>query len=314
MKLRNTMAKLLLLCIAAVASVSCDEEIEFNGEYSGEKIVLFSSVNPDSELMEVILGRSRFFLSAEKEYGPRRLSGASVKVQTPEGNVLLHEVEGEPGRYTAPLQLREGEQVSISASFEGLDEVSSTIRVPYRPDFEIVSRYEKVVEQGDRYRRVEKHFRIRIKDNPDRKEYYRFRIHSTEGSNYIASLFTMTSDVAFIDSDNLENVIERGNVSDLLYDESVLGGGDRIIDFWTTDYQTILSETGSGDEQYLSSLGTLCFSIYSYSEDLFRYLMSLKAYSELNGFGEIFGEPVCIHSNIENGIGCFGAISVRTLY
>ena len=114
----------------------------------------------------------------------------------------------------------------------------------------------------------------------------------------------------------------------MVIDEGMLGSGERILDFWVEDFQRssslIYGEDGSGDgasaespssgeEEFISNLGSLSITVTGYSEDLYRYIKSLEAYSEFGGFNEIFGEPVCIHNNIENGIGCFGAIARRTL-
>ena len=63
--MRKRMTKLLgfiLAVLAAAAFISCEEEIPFNGKYSGEKLVLFSTVNPDSGRIAVSVSSSRFFL------------------------------------------------------------------------------------------------------------------------------------------------------------------------------------------------------------------------------------------------------------
>lgn len=333
MKIQNMAASLLALFIAATAAVSCEEEIEFNGKYSGEKLVIYSTVNPDSSRIAVTVGASNFFLSKDDGYNRRRISGASVTVQTPARTLQLAEVEGNPGMYAGWLEVREGEEVGIHASYGGFPDVRSRIEVPCKPDFEIVSRYSKVLEQQESFRTVARHFKIKIKDHPERKEYYRFRIFSTDEYGIMSDCQTFSSDVAFLDSDNLEDILEGNTeikVDWMVVDEGMLGSGDRIIDFWVEDYQMASSliytgENGpggnevipeandGGEEEFISSLGALSISVSSYSEDLYKYIKSLEAYSNMNGLNEVFGEPVCIHNNIVDGIGCFGGIASLTL-
>ncbi|MGN1215897.1 MAG: DUF4249 family protein [Candidatus Cryptobacteroides sp.] len=333
MKIQNMAASLLALFIASAAAVSCEEEIEFNGKYSGEKLVVFSTVNPDSARIAVTVGGSKFFLAKDDGYDRRRLSGASVTVQTRDRTMQLTEVDGNPGMYAGWLEVREGEEVSVSASYGGFPVVRSRTEVPCRPDFEIVSRYSKVLEQQEAFRTVARHFKIKVKDHPERKEYYQFRIYSTDEYGVVSDCRTLTSDVAFLDSDNIEDMLEGNNeisVERMVVDEGMLGSGDRIIDFWVEDYQVASSLIYTGDnppggnevipeaiggdeEEFISNLGTLSISVSSYSEDLYKYVKSLEAYWNMNGLSEVFGEPVCIHNNIVDGIGCFGGIASRTL-
>ena len=72
------MTKLLgviLAVLAAAAFISCEEEIPFNGKYSGEKLVLFSTVYPDSGRIAVSVSSSRFFLVRNQDYQGRMVSG-----------------------------------------------------------------------------------------------------------------------------------------------------------------------------------------------------------------------------------------------
>ena len=82
--MRKRMTKLLgfiLAVLAAAAFISCEEEIPFNGKYSGEKLVLFSTVNPDSGRIAVSVSSSRFFLDKDQNYQGRMVSGAIVTVR-----------------------------------------------------------------------------------------------------------------------------------------------------------------------------------------------------------------------------------------
>ena len=86
--MRKRMTKLLgfiLAVLAAAAFISCEEEIPFNGKYSGEKLVLFSTVNPDSGRIAVSVSSSRFFLDKYQNYQGRMVSGAIVTVKTDNG-------------------------------------------------------------------------------------------------------------------------------------------------------------------------------------------------------------------------------------
>lgn len=314
------MLSAVLMCMTLL-SVSCEEVIEFNGDYSGEKMVLYSCVNPDAGSVMVSLSRSKFFLSREEGYLDRPLSGADVKMTVGGKQLVLKESPDRRGLYIADADVREGDAVSVEASCAGLASVSSETVVPKSADFEILSTYSKIVERNAYVQIVEKHFRVRLKDDPSKRDFYRFYIVHRDEEGEMESETALTSDVIFrktSDMDLIEGALDGETCWRVegIWDDSIFSGEDLILDFWAEDVMF------NGDEMYMyGSRDVSDVNYHSYysdwgigidtvSEDVYKYESSLEDYdSTMGGLASVFGEPVCIHSNISGGIGCFGAIS-----
>lgn len=334
--------KRLFIALAVLASAislsSCEEIIEFNGKYDGEKLVLFSCANPDASVFTVSLSRSRFFLDDSQDERPYDITGGKVTLTVDGKTVNMTEDSRMPGTFRTDLVPKVGSRVLLNATADGLAPVSAETVVPARVRFTVVPEEPKVVDDSEWGIRVERHFRITIHDEADERNYYRFSVvkdgsddpyytpgkddEAQGGSMLYIPTYLMTNDVAFMrsgDFDAVVDVIEGESVYFIsgLYDDSFFNGRDYTFDAWIEDYIWKYEPSYGGgheseepreiDPYDISGWG---IEVDSVSEDLYRYQSSRDDYRNYDaGLGSIFGEPVSIHNNIRGGIGCLGALT-----
>lgn len=330
------MKRLMIAALAAASMISlssCEEVIEFNDKYDGEKLVLFSCANPDASQFSVSLSKSRFFLDDSQTERPYDITGGKVTLTCDGKTVELAEDPRLPGTFRADFVPKVGSRIVLNAMAGGLSPVSAETVVPDRVRCEIVPAEPKVTDDFDYGIKVERHFKITIHDDGSRRDYYRLSVvkdgaddpyYDKEGDDdytlYVPT-YLMTKDVAFMksgDMNALVDIIEGETVYFIegLYDDSFFNGKDYTFDAWIEDfmwrydpaYGTMQQEEPREIDPYdMTGWG---IEVDAISEDLYKYQCSRDDYRNNDGgVGAIFGEPVSIHNNIKGGIGCFGAIT-----
>lgn len=318
-----------ILIIAAIALLfsSCEKEIKFNGHYSGEKLVLFSNVNTGSDQLTLRLYKSRFFLSEAEEPLGTTKSGAEVSAEINGRSFTLTEDPENRGNYIMPYKAQPGDEVSIRAHLDGFADVTSSTVVPQKPDFEILSCRTEAVKDFFGARNII--FRILIHDDGSSHDYYKLNIiRNVPDVGFFRTGSLYSNDVIFSEAgnmnlDGLEDILggdSETRISGLLDDGSI-NGQDYICEIYCRAfYEGILYDdmdiTYNPDEieNWEPDLSQYAVEIDALSGDLYKYEVSRRAAWDSGELTEIFGEPVVIHNNIKDGIGCFGAITPRTIY
>lgn len=321
------MKRIFSAAIAAASVIllsSCKEIIDFNGKYDGEKLVLFSCVNPDASQLTVSLSKSRFFLDDSQDPNPFDLRGGTVTMTMDGKTVTLVENPDKAGTFYTDIVPAVGGRVVLNASAPGLAPVTCEAVVPERVKCEVVHVDTKVLAESDWKVTVEHHVRITIHDDGSRRDYYRFSAVRKETSSDAAvytSASLMTNDVAFVSPDGMSSAVgiidseeKAGNI-DGVYDDSFFNGRDYTFEVWFEDSVWKYDQYygGHSDEPVdydINDLSGWGIEVDALSEDLYRYLRSREDYIKSDeGLISFFVEPVGIHNNIKGGIGCFGAIS-----
>lgn len=328
------MKRILCAAFAAVSVIflpSCKEIIDFNGDYDGEKLVLFSCANPDASQFTVSLSKSRFFLDDSQDLHPYDLKGGSVTLTLDGKTVTLAEDPDKAGTFHTEIVPEVGARVVLEASAPGLAPVSCEAVVPERVRCDVVSVDTKVLGETEWGISVERHVMITIHDDVSRRDYYRFiavrkpkvqdsSVEGNEGASYSkkeisSSVFLKTNDVAFMQSVTGSVVRDTARVIDGVYDDSFFNGMDYTFEAWFEDYVSKYREYFGGHSDEPVEYGINDFSgwgieVDALSEDLYKYQRSRDDYRKsYEGLISFFTEPVSIHNNIKGGIGCFGAIS-----
>lgn len=317
----------LLLC-------SCEKEIEFKGKYDGSKIVLYSVVNPMDTLKVRVL-RSYFILrtSDGSESVFDGLSEAKVTALVNGTEIPLTEVDA--GFFNSEFVPKPGDEVTIKASREGYKSVTATTVVPEPADFSVEKAVfeEKPIEDEywrERRREWTVRLRIRINDVPGERNYYRLKIYEQD-REYQQSLFAMTQDVIFMSQtdefETIEGMIDGDTWVYLpeLIDDSMFEDRSYAFDVWFEvgrykQWEEIYSDSGieyEESEEPIPDLDPADFwvEVDALSPDLYFYSTSLEDYEASDyGFASFFGEKVSIHNNVQNGIGCVGAITPGIIY
>lgn len=290
----------LVLALAA----SCEKVIEFNGEYGGEKIVMYSNINPAEPSVKVSLYKSKFFLS--RDYSSSIYDGLKDAAVTGTVNgtplAFVKDPSDKDGVFTAPCELKAGDEIAIEASHPTLKNVSARTVVPRKADFTVDKwSYDEETSQM--------HITLTIHDDPSTTDYYRIavlrQIKFASGSYESVSeepIEAYSNDMMFMDMNGLSilsSILGEDVASaDTVFEDVMLGSDTRTIDIW------IFGMPGS----FLSPTSGIKVEVQSYSPELFKYAKSLESASgsDMTGF---FNEGVSIFNNIEGGIGCVAAIN-----
>lgn len=320
------MGKLKSLAIALLLAgslCSCEKDIEFIGQFDGEKMVMFSCASAGKPL-EVILSKSTFILSTDESDPALAVKDAMVTGRAGGRTIEFGTDPDFPGRYFSSYEPAEGETVELFASCLGFESVSSVATVPSKPSFSID--HAEIIDVDDSYHRAK--VRVTIHDAAGVHNCYRLKLSRELTFDYgsrqdiiMDLLYPVSRDPMFVDSQDEVGMFAGAIDADDPYvpdyfDDGFIDGLDYTFEmsFEYYDYDDIYYYSWDEERHGETSDGTMTYrfmlELSNVSEDLYKYALSLDAY---NGFDaeilSLMGEAVCVHSNIEGGIGCFGAMN-----
>jgi hypothetical protein len=339
--MKNILLTVLSVLFIVLLLSSCEKEIKFNGRYDGEKLVLYSCVNPDTEVSATVY-HSSFFLSRNEFSSNEPVTDAKVIAEI-DGKEYPMTYSQEEEKYECKGRPSVGSKVIVKASREGYKPVQGEVVVPKRPNvsFTIGAIEPEYLENG-KVKLYKVHLMISIEGAEQDINYLRLNAYrktmlsfledydsesstSMEADETWQSESLMTKDIAFFATD-AESVFDNFGdkdtyalIPDYFDDGKIIKG--RAIDAWMTVYpmvDSIYGDDGSAindsDEKKMEfDISDFKITLESLSQDLFRFLKSKDAYfSNEEGLGSIFSEPVAISNNIQNGIGCVGAVASTT--
>ena len=305
----KTIIRIISFTLGLLVFVSCEKEIEFNGEISSPMIVVNSYVSPDSAIY-AHLTKSKFFLSSKE--GFEYIDNADVSVFV---NRIFREKLNftANGLYTGNLKPLIGDTIQLIVEVEGYEQVESTTIVQSRAN--VLSVDTTLVKYTDTYNSGEViYFNLKIKDQADEKNYYRLtaKIRNEiliEDSLFVDEYFTNFALEGFdSQSGSIIDLFENSmNTKDHhLITDDLFNGKELVFKISTGFYRRVVPEqdepkdiaTNDNNEYIILNLQTI-------SKDMYLYLKSKESAEQvLNNF---FTEPVQIYNNINNGIGIFGS-------
>lgn len=319
---------IITIIIIALAFVSCEKEIEFNGEMSKPLLVVNGFITPDS-VIKVQVSKSRFFLSKAESTFPR-VTDAKVSLYI--NNSLLETIQHtENGMYVSTIKPLPGDVVKIVVEKSGETTVQTQTTVPQKVYIEKIDTLNTKIYKNLVYSSTngvsstyetgivttEANVLMRFADNINEKNYYRIAMRSIEyygdsiayKTNYISS-----DDIVF--GSNNTNPIEGGSSYSRYHEfsDDIFNGKlyDLKISISRREYinpeEKPKSEYKNPYEIENPDKIEYFVQLHSISRDYFFYLRSLSKNSDAMPF---FTEPVQIHSNVENGIGIFGSYSIH---
>ena len=324
-KKRNTAIALLL----AAAFCSCEKDIEYIGQYDGEKLVMFSCASAGMPL-EVKLSKSAFILSTDSSNPDDAVRDARVSGRCGGKTIEFEADPSNPGRYVSSYEPEAGETVELFAGCPGFADVSGSASVPSAPSFRIDQ--VKVINDDEYYRRVV--VRLTVNDAAGLRNYYRLKISTEthaacegEEMEYSREVALTSTDPLFANTqDEVEvfaGAIEGEYEVPDYFDDGFFDGKDYTFEVTFYDYSKydyLLYEwyydTFGYDaavpleEADIELSSSFVVELSNVSDGLFKYARSLEAYHGVAAeVMALFGEPVSVYSNIDGGIGCFGAMN-----
>jgi hypothetical protein len=315
----KTILKYILLFSIFGFLVSCEKEIEFDGDIVEPLVVVNSFLSTDS-VVKAHISKSKFFLSNKTFFDSITNATVSIFVNGTLKENLTHR---QFGLYQGTYIPKQGDSVRMVVKvpqYEG-DVVSSTLiqnkstilSVDTSLTFKFLDSvyYEKDVVGHIYYYDCD--IRLRIRDNANETNFYRLvakkRYQAMPG-------FSDWNQEYFISFklEGFEN--QSGNLVDFLSDsenwqdehlipDEMFNGKELLLKF-RTDFSTIKLKPGYENLDFLREGNeSIKINLQTISKDLYLYLKSRRASENMaDGF---FAEPVQIFNNIRNGLGILGA-------
>ena len=316
----KTKIKTIFFTLSLLLFVSCEKDIEFNGEISEPMIVLNSYISPDSTIY-AHLTKSKFFLSNMQGFDLVNNAEVSVYVNRTFREKLNFTKDG---MYRGSFKPIAGDTVRLLVKVTGHDDVESTAIV--QPRSNILATEVKMVEKyrdeytidgevSAYYLSGNCEFNFKIRDNANEQNYYRLVAKKRNQSVYNNDTITYEYYISFSlegfdsQSGDLIGLFDDGenrNIQHLITDE-MFNGKEFVLKF-ATDYAYLEVVPGYEEYYYYKNSGateSVIINLQAITKDMYLYLKSKEsAEGILAGF---FTEPVQIYNNITNGIGIFGA-------
>lgn len=152
----------------------------------------------------------------------------------------------------------------------------------------------------------EKHYRVRFSFNDAPEDnFYRLRLRNPnayyDGFDYFES-----NDASIISSAGVQSDGATFYGDEALFDDEMFNGTEKEISIDFFDYKYSWFEEEGVEVQFILELTSV-------SESYFTYIRSLRAHYDNQDQFIFAGEPVQVFTNIENGLGVLGSMSVDTM-
>jgi len=314
------MKKIIIAFLFTILFISCDNEkiIYIDDDLSiAPRIVLNSVLNTESDTSYFYLTKSRPIFGSKTETEQVNKSGYPM-IDNAELHLIINNKQYTAGyskkdsAYILPGRLQIGDHVLAKVIYEDKEIKSETV-VPASP--EVISL------DTSRIQRVEDSsiidyvmFNIKIKDNPETKDFYRLSIKwdlydldcGTEYDHpdyyyyyYYGNYYT--NDPLLMNANN--NIYDDWSYRQYMdgypvFRDVTFSGKEKTLTFYLRHY-TLYAEHFSENQNIKNRIRIF---IETTSEDLYKYYASFK-----NMDASDVSETHLVHSNIEGGRGIFGA-------
>ncbi len=295
---------------------ACEKNVDIDIEEIDPMIVLNGVLKADSTV-EIYLSRTRHILDNRDI---TNISDASVEISDDAGNNALLKYGSDKLYETVNMQVIPGRSYTVTAAAPGFNDVSATCVIPDPVPFQRFDTAGTVNEWGDKMME----FDLVFNDPPGENNYYRLSFDARIAVKYqdIVEVYDTlyydpVKDTAVMGYrvDTIEYVIPQVQgvwfesedlaIEQWDYNSNAVIFTDKLFDgkeysFHGTFYTYFLY--GAGDTS------TVFINFESIDEDYYLYLDSReKHYYAKN---DPFAVPVVVHSNVENGVGILGGVSV----
>lgn len=326
MKQLNLLYGLLLPLLMA-----CEKDIEFSGDMV-EPMMVINSISSTDTLLEIKITKSRFFL----QYGDtfETVNDATVELHV-NGTVIDTMANRGNGRYRSHYRLTEGDRVRIEAHAPNLPSTSAEMLVVkpvtlVKLDTSLIinDQIPKVnywytdtnwtIDTIGWVRYCTVKCKLTFSDPPNEENFYRLVLYTKEGGGPF-ELFTQyirfdKADVVFGETGQAEGLFDEMEYNRYgIFTDELFDGKNYPLTFsFQTALEWDVDSTGNEvfpDPNVMENPVELYINLQSLSKSYYLYLVTSSSYNE----GDLFAEPVQIHSNIEGGIGLLGNYAHSTM-
>lgn len=301
--------KKLILPILAVALVSCETVIDYDGELSEPVIVTAPlslqddrpryegryGFSPSSSMQEIGLTYSINILD---DGFPQQLGGALVQVRESGGSWIQFD-EAIEGYYTTnAFQFEEGKTYEYRASRNGYEDVSSTFEIPNHVEITDAKFIREVGYDSTGFQDGYSEYEITFTD-PGGDQYYSISCVLVDANDTLQASYFVTSTSPFA------NAISESDYYPYfseVYSDNSLYSGDEV---------TIPVRVSNLRSEDLPQNVRLAFVLRTHDVHSYRYHSSLQRYQYSGGSGDPFSQPVLVYTNFTDGLGYVGGFSTH---
>ena len=291
----------LFISICLLAMTSCTKELPIPDVDADPVLVMNGLLSPETG---VNIHISQSCHLADQNCNQKNIENAKVVLKDAAGNHLVDLTHMQQGMYTADgYQVEHNKTYMIEASSAGFETIKATGNTPKSFDCSLIENDEEFIHQY-----ITRSVEVEIEDNPNEENYYLINgwIEILNGEHY--------------DYENSLNgyiIPHTGFVTnDINTDNSTMIAPEDIYPY-PLDYIFLKDESFNG-ETYRLHFGMheedvnephyelqAHVKVKSVSKELYDYYKSVTLH-KLNA-GSAFSEPEQVLSNIEKGLGIFGA-------
>jgi hypothetical protein len=313
--------------ILFISFSSCEKTIEFKGETSDPKLVVYSVITEDS-IISIYLTASRPVTVFEDKV--QRIDNAEVNLYIDgafaeklnyKPSLTSHELYELSQYISESVTPEPGKIYSIEVSVPGYSTVSAQCQLPeIIPILNLDTVTVFISEYDYSYSSLET--KLRFRDPPGVENYYRLVTRSKLGiyqgdksipysnENPVRILHSYeyqaasTNDPLLVNRED-ENLIGDGIWNEYyIFSDELISGKEYDLSFAFQNYS--YDNYGGLDPAYYE-FRINNIQLQSISRELYLYLKSTTAHRAV--MDDLFSEPVLVYSNVENGIGIFAAYS-----
>lgn len=333
------MKKILNILAAALLLTACEKQIDIDIENS-ESMVVVKASNEAGSPMVVDLTYSRptfgsFYVRYGEDYFPK-VTDATVTLCVEGGATETATRNG--GTYTFAHIPQTGEELKLTVSVPGHDEVTSTATVPAMPAISAIdtSNIGNDYEYGYYSPALNTTINFTITDPTETADFYSIRLREVASTvitqydnnrNIISRdtsvddnyMWFSCTDYLLVNSTDIEDVLDVEDPTasstyygrEMLFTDATINGQSHRIKI-TPEYGFTYEYIDyDADHVEHTTTVTLYLEVTALTRDvyLYRQTMNNYDYDEILSF---FSEPTQLHSNINGGIGIFG-VSTKTV-
>lgn len=295
-----------ILVITSVFLFSCEKEIEFKGE-GKQPLLVLDAILENHQTPMVTVSRSAFFLTKNTEPSIKELSGATVVLTNLDLNesYVLQNISA-TGKYFGSVPIEPNTNYKIEVSYPNFKTISSQLKTV--SDIELTSIDTSSVFIQNPYGTPSNVGQVlfNFQDTPGESYYALTSMPYIQKDVYDEDSVFQYSTTGYFNSYNFtnESTIQFGYggyyfINDLLYQNKPI---NLTLNTYLTEGYVY---DGSGNyytEKVLKWKGIL----KSMTKDMYLYFKT----SQNNQGGSPFSDPSNVHTNIKDGLGIFGSVSV----
>lgn len=294
------MRQIIYISTLILLLFSCEKPIDFDAEIKEPKLVINSFLIADTTLFAHVSKSLSVIDNGDLD----NINDAEVTVYDANGNLLDNLSLYANGIYISHnIKPQEGEKYQIKVKKNGFKDVSGIDRVPFKTTL-IFHDSASSVYNGENVLK----FDLKFNDDISEENYYIIRCiffevnYIYDNNNNIVDLTITSRENGFYCIDQSAEGVNDNNYyyKGVYLQDGLFNGSTKNITIYASNYNL-----GEGSKLRFG------FNLETVSENYYKYRLSVERFIETNG--NPFAEPVQVFSNIENGFGVVGGVTIDSL-